>query len=192
MNRLPARPIIAIVAVVLVAVIIASTSGGTSAAQRSVPPGPPGPKPTIVPAEALTPAPTPPDSRRVAILTLDVASNADGKLEAVKLAKGLIIHSYAPNVFGREGAWTVSLLTREQKQLSFGIVDPRRVEFFDSSNEKQSVGTALLPDVTFDLVVPLNDPTGADLGVATITITDQHGQQVFTTPVLESEWSQSK
>lgn len=191
MKRISARPIIALVAIVFAAAIVATTSHASSAAQRAEPPGPPGPKPTIVPAEALTPVPTPPDARRIAILTLDVVSSADGKLEAVRLAKGRIIHSYAPNILGRAGEWTVFLVTREQQRYSFGIQDPRRVEFFDPTNEKQPVGTQMLPNVTFDLVVPLNDPTGKDLGVVTITISDQNHQEVFTTPV-STDWAQNK
>ncbi|MFI4927148.1 MAG: hypothetical protein ACHP7E_05600, partial [Burkholderiales bacterium] len=151
----------------------------------------PGPKPTVVPAEALTPAPTPPDARRIAILTLNVVSSADGKLEAVRLSKGRIVHSYAPNLLGSEGEWTVFLLSRDQQKYSFGFQDPRRVEFFDPTNEKHPAGTTLLPDVTFDLVVPLNDPSGKDLSVATITITDQNRQQVFTTAV-SADWAQNK
>ena len=191
MKRIPAMSAVVIVATVLAAVTLAGTTRGSSAAQPAETPGPPGPKPTVVPAEALTPVPTPPDARRVAILTLDVVSSADGKLETVRLAKGRIVHSYAPNVLGREGEWTVSLLTREQQRLSFGIQDPRRVEYFDSTNEKHPIGTQILPTVTFDLVVPLNDPTGKDLGVTTITITDQNHQDVFTTPV-STDWAQNK
>lgn len=66
-------------------------------------------KPTLVPLKVQTPAPTPPDGREVAILTLVIKSGGEGKLEGIDLETARIIRSYAPNVLNRGGQWTVEV-----------------------------------------------------------------------------------
>ena len=155
---------------------------------NSLAPGLPGEQPTVVPAQDLTPAPPPPDKRQVAILTLVVSSNAAGEVESVKLQQGRIIHSFAPNVLHLAGGeWTVELSTQDQKTIHYGIVDPRRVESFDPQTNQYS--TFLQPNMTWNLIVPLYDDE-TNLNVVQITLYDQNGKPIFSTPVDYQGWSQ--
>lgn len=141
-------------------------------------------KPTLVPAELLTPAPTPEDGRQVAILTLVIESGEDGAVKGVQLELGRIINSYAPNVWGRPGEWTVELVGQEKRQ--YGILDPRRLEYYDS--EKGQFAQEFQFHVVTDLVIPLYDDK-LDLGVTTINIYDQLGNLIFSTEVDREGWA---
>jgi hypothetical protein len=175
-SRLPAMALM--VGLALTALVLTVTlSSGISAQQK------------VGLLQALTPAPTPPDARRVAILTLRITSTTDGKLDGIHLEKGRIVGSYAPHVLGVRGEWTVILVSHTQQRLTFGIEDPRRLSSFDPHNVQDPHTTKLLPDVTVELVVPLNDQLGKDLRVVQINIADQNQQQVFSTPVDYSAWT---
>jgi hypothetical protein len=168
-------------AVLVIAVVLGS--GSRSGAQEQF-----GKQPTIIPAKAQIPAPTPPDGRQVAVLTLSVNSNSDGKLEGIDLRQGHILTSYAPNVFNRPGEWTVELVSREQTTVRFGTQDPRRAEVENPGDEKSPFTYVVEPNVTWELVIPLYDDA-KDLNVEKINIYDQEGNQVFTTPVDRQGWS---
>lgn len=145
-------------------------------------------KPTVVPAEVLTPAPTPPDSREVAILTLVIVSSPDGKVEKVTLETAKIVRAYAPNVFDRPGEWTVRLEGEHEAQ--FGVTDPRRMSVFPGPNDEKTEaphGAEFLTEVTWELVVPLY-LFDRDLGVKTIHILDQEGNVIFATEVDREGW----
>jgi hypothetical protein len=158
-------------------------SGGLSGAQEQF-----GRQPTFIPAAAQTPAPTPPDGRQVALLTLSVTSNSEGKLEDIVLRQGRILSSYAPNVFDRQGEWMVELVSGDQRTVRFGTQDPRRVEVENPSGETSPLTTMIEPDASWELVVPLYDDD-KDLKVEKIIIYDQEGKEVFTTPVDRERWS---
>jgi hypothetical protein len=140
--------------------------------------GPYGTQPTVVPAHGLTPAPTPSDGRLVAVLHLQVISDATFAVERVTLPQCQLLKSYAPHVLGHSGEWTVALLTRDQGTIRFGTPDPRRVEVFDTQSVDHPYRTVLLTDATWDLVVPLYDGD-RDLHVSGITISDQAGRQLL-------------
>lgn len=142
-------------------------------------------RPTLVPAEALTPAPTPADRREVAILSLLIKANEEGKVEAVELQKGSIVTSFAPNVLGLSGPWTVELVGKDTIQ--FGTLNPLHVRVYDG--EQDTPHTSLLvTETTWELVVPLYD-RGQDLEVTQINIYDESRRQVFSTPVDRERWS---
>ena len=141
-------------------------------------------KPTLVPAEELIPAPKPTDGRQVAILSIKLMSSERGEVKQTQLIRGRIIDSFAPNVFRKSGAWKVELAG--ERTLRYGILDPRRISVFDD-DEKVPHRQSLELESTWDLVVPLFDG-GKDLGVQTITIFDEKGNKIFSTPVDRAEW----
>ncbi len=142
------------------------------------------PKPTLIPPQVQTPAPTPPDNREVAILTLIVQSNPEGELEQIALEHGRIIRSYAPNVFDRTGQWTVELLGSEE--MRFGVQDPRWRESFPTG-ERNQFESELVSDLLWELVVPLYY-FEKDLGVEMIRIYDQRGEPIFSVEIDREGW----
>ncbi len=169
-------------AVVALSALLLASLPGTNAQDEF------GPKPTFVPAEALTPVPTPPDGRQVAILTLAVQGDGQA-LKEIRLERGQIISSYAPNVENRPGEWTV-IVRGERGELSFGISDPRRLHVYGSQDikEDQAHMTELVGGLTFELVVPLWNQD-VDLGAREIHILDQNGTEIFVTEIDREGWS---
>jgi hypothetical protein len=142
-------------------------------------------RPTVVPATALTPAPTPADRREVAILNLLIKANREGKVEAVELQRGSIVRSFAPNVLGLSGPWTVELVGKDT--IRFGTLNPLYGRVYN--DEKDAPHTGLLAtERTWELVVPLYD-RGQDLEVTQINIYDESERQIFSTPVDRERWS---
>lgn len=142
-------------------------------------------RPTVVPATALTPAPTPPDGREVAILNLLIKADKEGTVEAAELESGSIVNSFAPNVLGLSGPWMVELVGEET--IRFGTLNPLYVRVYD--DEKESPHSGLwLTETTWRLVVPLYD-RGQDLKVTQINIYDENERQIFSTPVDREHWS---
>lgn len=141
-------------------------------------------QPTVVPAEALTPAPTPPDNRQVAILTLVIASTDEGKVERVALERGRIVRSYAPHVLVLDGPWTIELVGRET--IRYGALDPRAVEV-ETDDEEAPYTYIIETSALWELVVPLFE-NGKDLEVKEINIYDQDGNLIFSTPVDREAW----
>ena len=142
-------------------------------------------RPTIVPATALTPAPKPPDAREVAILNLYVRADEEGRVEAVELETASIVRSFAPNVLGLSGPWTVELVGRDT--IRFGTLNPLYVRVY--SDEEDVPHTGLwLTETTWRLVVPLYD-RGEDLEVTEINIYDETQDWIFSTPVDREGWS---
>lgn len=144
--------------------------------------------PTLIPAKLRVPLPTPEDAREIAILELFIASAESRQIEGVELQRASIIRSYAPNVFGLQGPWTVLLLGREE--IEFGVNDPRVVHVYDGE-DKAPHGTLFETKVLWELVVPLFDK-GRDLGVKEIRILDQTGKPIFSTPVDREAWRQNR
>jgi hypothetical protein len=143
-----------------------------------------GPKPTLVPIEAQTPAPAPPDQREVAILTLVVESNPVGQIELITLEQGRILKSYAPNILGRTGPWTVELLG--ETELRYGVRDPRWREVFPVDRD-EPFQNEYATSVVWELVVPLY-LFDEDLNVQVINLYDQAGNLVFETEVDRENW----
>jgi len=144
-------------------------------------------KPTAVPAEFLTPVPTPPDAREVAILTLFITSSQDGKVEKAELQHARIVQGYAPNVLGRPGDWTVEVLGDEK--LVYGVVDPRRMDVSVEPNQPSEAphSTEFQTEVTWELVVPLYQ-FDRDLHATDINIFDESGNLIFTAKVDRENW----
>lgn len=166
------------------AIALSQLFGNASAQDRPVDPK----KPTLVPAENLIPAPKPTDGRQVAILSIQLMSNEEGAVKQTQLLRGRIIESFAPNVFRKHGAWKVELAG--ERTVRYGVLDPRRISVYDGE-EKVPHKQRLELDSTWDLVVPLFD--GAkDLGVQTITIFDEQGNKIFSTPVDRAEWTKTR
>lgn len=171
-----------VLALILIAVLFVAACG--VAAEKTVGAQEEFVRPTVVPAEVLTPAPTPPDGRQVAILNLAIVSAGEGEIEKVTLEQGRIINSYAPNVLGLAGPWTVELVGEEP--IRFGTLNPLVVRVYD---EKQEVPHDVSQSETtmWELVVPLyND--GKDLQVREINIYDQNEKLIFTTIVDREAW----
>jgi hypothetical protein len=143
-----------------------------------------GPKPTLVPIEALTPAPTPPDQREVAILTLVTESDPEGQIELVALEQARILRSYAPNVLNRTGPWTVELVG--ERGLRYGVQDPRWRELFPVDGD-EPFQNEWAPNVVWELVVPLY-LFDEDLNVHAITLYDETGNLIFETEVDRENW----
>lgn len=170
-----------IIIILLLAVLLfifgAALGEGTGAQQEF------GEQPTVVPADALTPVPTPRDDRQVAVLTLLVVSTEEGKVEGVKLIEAKTLNSFAPNVFGLSGAWTVEL--GGQRTLRYGVPDPRLVHVEEESEKEEGApphSTFFETEVEWRLVVPLYDEE-ENLSVQTISIYDQDGNLVFAVEV---------
>jgi hypothetical protein len=143
-------------------------------------------KPTVVPPTARTPAPTPEDQREVAILTLIVKAGKEGKVEAVELQKGQIVRSYAPNVLGLSGPWTVELAG--EQSIKYGTLNPLQARVYDDEKDQEVPHSGeALTETTWELVVPLWDQ-GKDLGVKEINIYDENGNLIFSTPVDREKW----
>jgi hypothetical protein len=149
----------------------------------------PTPLPTFIPAEGSIPAPTPPDDREIAVLSLSVISNADGAVESVQLEQARIVRSYAPSVLLLTGEWKVELIGRDSV-LSYGIQDPRRVEIaLDSEDESDPPFVNVMNlDLSWELVVPLYDGPD-DLQVTEINIYDVSGDLIFSRRVDREGWS---
>jgi hypothetical protein len=142
-------------------------------------------KPTIVPAEFLTPADTPPDTREVAILTLSIVSSEDGSVENVELQRGQIVQSYAPNVLNRPGEWTIEVVG--DQKLVYGVQDPRRMDVFGGENETPHE-TEFQTQITWETNVPLY-LFEENLNATMINIYDQDGQLIFSTEVDRVNWT---
>ncbi len=140
------------------------------------------PVPPGISASALTPAPTPADARTVAVLRLEITSDADGEVAEVVMSEGLVRPGYGPNVLNRPGAWTVSLMASAEEALRFGVPDPRQVRVESDAGDAPHTGS-FLPDVEFEVVVPLSDPLGRDLAVTEIRLFDQPGNLIFAAVV---------
>jgi hypothetical protein len=143
--------------------------------------GPPG-----ISAVALTPAPTPADDRRVAVLTLTVTSNEAGEVVSVVMADGQIRPGYGPNVLGRPGAWNVSLSATAEEVLRFGIPDPRLVRVEGGAGDTPHT-SAFLTEVEFEVILPLADALGNDLGVSEVRLLDQSGNLLFVAALRGDE-----
>jgi hypothetical protein len=152
-----------------------------------------GEQPTLIPASDLTPAPTPPDGREVALLTLAIASSEDGAIRGIQLERGQIIASYAPNVSNRPGEWTVEVVGKET--LRYGIQDLRRQNVYNNEREQGTPdereegahNAEVATSLTVDLVVPLYVDS-ENLEATEINIYDQEGNVIFTTPVDRDAW----
>lgn len=169
--------------VVAVVMILLISSPGITA-QEEV-----GPKPTFIPPEALTPAPTPEDGRQVAILMLAVSGEGED-LRGIQLERGQIVNSYAPNVAGRPGEWTVEVTG--EGNLRFGISDPRRLHVYgETDNREQAHMSEVTGNIRFELVVPLWDQD-RDLGAKEIRIFDQQGNEIFMTEVDRENWQRQE
>jgi hypothetical protein len=164
--------------VLLVAVALALLWPGRLMAQENEA------KPTLVPLKVQTPAPTPPDGREVAILTLVIKSGGEGKLEAIDLETARIIRSYAPNVLNRGGQWTVEVEGVEG--LRFGVQDPRWREAFPEK-EGAPFENEILSQVVWELVVPLY-LFDQDIQAQVINLYDEQGERIFTTEVDRERW----
>ena len=140
------------------------------------------PVPLGISASALTPAPTPADARTVAVLRLEITSDADGEVAEVVMSEGLVRPGYGPNVLHRPGAWTVSLMAATGEALSFGLPDPRQVRV-ESETADAPHTESFLPAVELELVIPLSDPLGNDLAVSEIRLFDQPGNLIFAAGV---------
>ena len=133
-------------------------------------------------ASALTPAPTPADARTVAVLRLEITSDADGEVAEVVMSEGLVRPGYGPNVLNRPGAWTVSLMASAEEGLRFGLPDPRQIRVESDAGDAPHTGS-FQPDVEFEVVVPLSDALGRDLAVTEIRLYDQPGNLIFAAGV---------
>ncbi len=186
MNRQQTFILAAVLGTVLLAGVVLLFGSAAITAQNEF-----GPKPTLVPADSLIPAPTPPDGRQVAILTLAIQSGEDGALKGVQLERGRIINSYAPNVTNRPGEWTVEVVG--ERSLRLGIDDPRRLHVYGGEREQGDVAhaTELQASLAFDLVVPLWD-MNTDLQAKEIRILDQEGNVIFRTEVDRERWSREQ
>ncbi|GAB4573004.1 MAG: hypothetical protein Kow0077_14040 [Anaerolineae bacterium] len=170
---------------VLVGVLLVASTIGIGAQNEF------GPKPTFVPAEALTPVPTPDDGRQVAILTLVVEGERED-LRGIQLERGRIITGYGPNVAGRPGEWTV--IVSGERELTFGIEDPRRFHVYGEGEEREQPAhsSEIVGSLVFDLVVPLHDVRGADLQAKEIRILDQSGNEIFVTEIDREGWAEEQ
>lgn len=165
--------------VVVVALLLISSVGTTAQTEF-------GPRPTFVPAGDLTPVPTPPDDRQVAILTLVVSGDGED-LRGIQLERGQIINSYAPNVANRPGEWMVEVTG--DGSLSFGIEDPRRQHVYgEREQEEQAHMSEYAGNLAFDLVVPLYD-LDRDLQAKEIRIFDAEGNEIFVTEIDREGWT---
>lgn len=171
--------------IALLVVLLGTIAGATAVAVNTYAQGEIG-QPTMVPAEALTPAPTPPDSRRIAILSLLIASNEEGAVEEIGLENGRVLVGYAPNVIGLYGPWTVELVTRDGTSIRYGTLDPRATSVEDGEGDTPHT-RFIETSTSYELVVPLSDPEGADLQVAEIRLFDQNGKPIFAATVSDEE-----
>lgn len=176
--------VIAVGALVVLAIIALTLLPGRSGAQEQV-------RPTFVPIEVEQGAPTPEDGREVAVLTLVVTSDQEGKLEGIELEAAQVLHSYAPNVLERPGQWTVEVIGANG-ELRYGVQDPRYLNVYGEPENQEPVeegqpphGTELLTNTIWELVVPLYS-YGENLEATEINIYDQAGTLVFSTPVDET------
>ena len=133
-------------------------------------------------AAALTPAPTPADARTVAVLRLEITSDADGEVAGVVMSEGLVQPGYGPNVLNRPGAWTVSLMASAEEGLRFGLPDPRQIRVESGAGDAPHTGS-FQPDVEFEVVIPLSDALGRDLAITEIRLYDQPGNLIFAAGV---------
>ena len=135
------------------------------------------PEPARIPVRPVAEVPTPPDERKVAIVTVRLLTVAPDKVSG-EVKDVRTVRSYAPNVFDKAGPWTVELVGSEQ--IKYGVLDPRQVHIFDAG-DKMAHGQELVRDVTWELVVPLFKD-GQDLKVTLIKVFDQQGTLIFQTP----------
>lgn len=164
--------------ILLAVAVIASASAPRPAAQDEEP------KPTLVPLRVQIPAPTPPDPREVAILTLVINSDLDGRIERIALEQARILRSYAPNVLNRTGPWTVELVGEEE--IRYGVADPRWHEVFPIE-EGEPFQSEYATEVVWELVAPLY-LFDKDLNVQAINLYDETGDRIFTTEVDREKW----
>ena len=140
------------------------------------------PVPPGISASALTPAPTPVDDRMVAVLRLEITSDAAGEVIEVVMSEGVVRPGYGPNVLNRPGAWTVSLMSSAEEALRFGLPDPRQVDVETDAGAAPHAGS-FQPFVEYEVVIPLSDPLGRDLVVSEIRLFDQPGNLIFAAAV---------
>jgi hypothetical protein len=133
-------------------------------------------------ASALTPAPTPADNRMVAVLRLEITSDAAGEVIEVVMSEGEVRPGFAPNVLNRPGAWTISLMASADEALRFGLPDPRQVNV-ETEAGAASHSASFLPVVEYQVVAPLSDPMGRDLAITEIRLFDQPGNLIFAAVV---------
>ena len=141
-------------------------------------------KPTLIPIDSPRTAPAPPDERTVAILRLQIQSDARGNVEYVELIDARIENSYAPNVFYRGGAWTVALEGGEP--MRYGMQDPRWMTAFPSS-EGEWFEREFLSLVEYDLVVPLYYYEW-HMQVQVISLYDERGDLIFSVEADHEGW----
>ena len=146
------------------------------------------PKPTLVPLEEPTPAPTPADQREVAILTLFIESDGEGKIERIALDRARILKSYAPNVLYRTGPWLVELDIEEESRFFFyGVADPRWQTVYPIE-EGEPFQREFATEIVWELVVPLY-LFDRDLNPRAINLYDlETGDLIFTTEVDRVKW----
>ncbi len=137
-------------------------------------------------AAVLTPAPTPADGRRVALLTLVITSNEAGDVTGVVMMGGVVQAGFGPNVLNRPGAWTVSLGSMGEEVLRYGVPDPRLVRVEGAVGELPHASFSE-PEVEFDLIVPLSDASGNELSVTELRLLDQAGSLIFTAGLREGK-----
>lgn len=167
---------VALAAILIVSILNSPLQGGNNQ------------KPTPLSAGDQMGAPTPEDDREIAVLTLAIHSSPDGKVESVELERARIIKSYAPNVFGRPGEWTIELVGREQT-VTYAVLDPRYVEVENEPNAESPFTYIIEPSYEWEVVIPLFDD-GQDLQVQNINIYDSEGNQIFETVVDREQWRQ--
>jgi len=141
---------------------------------------------TPVPAGVFTPAPTPEDDRRIAVLTLRIESDEDEQVRVVELVESMIVRGYGPNVFGLQGPWTVELVSREGEMLQYGILDPRAARVEDLEGEVPHT-VMIESKIVTDLVIPLNTAEGKDLNIGEIRLLDQPGNLIFAATISDNE-----
>jgi hypothetical protein len=157
---------------------IASACAATSAQPEREP------LPTLIPAGALTPPPTPSGDQQLLLITLTTESQADGTLITTTLERAQVLRTFAPNVFGRPGDWTVRLRAGEREAcgagdtICFGIPDPRLIEI-ENPDGDPPYRYVLEPQLEWQLPVPLYQD-GTKLGVTAIDVLDEDGELVIT------------
>ena len=142
--------------------------------------------PTMVPARVLTPAPTPADDRRIAILPLVIVSDEEGTVERVALENGRIVGGYGPNVLGLTGPWAVELVRESGDSMRYGTLDPRQVHVEDVEGDVPH-RSMLETNISYEWVVPLNNAEGKDLQVREIRIYDERENLIFAAALRGNE-----
>jgi hypothetical protein len=154
-------------------------------------------KPTMIPYEVRATADQPSDEREVAVLQLVIeAEEGDELLPArvteVQLSRAYIVQGFAPNVEGREGAWTVAV-TGEVGEFRFGIENLAVLHVYPSTEELQenpelgSHERVVQSGIVVDLIIPLYQ-LEENINAQTIAILDESGTVIFETTIDREVW----